>query len=123
MQQVAIVGNISPEIIINSLREATGQKQTNDIMDTTNNLREIPEWFDVACISDTLDAREMLQAGQHPLGEVISRTAEIQSGQIFELITPFSPMPLIGKITEKGFMAFVKEVSANETHTFFCKVK
>jgi len=37
-------------------------------------------WFDANLISETLDARQMLQEGQHPLAEVISKTSKMQSG-------------------------------------------
>jgi hypothetical protein len=120
-QQVAVVGNIPLETIINSLRKAAGQNQTEEIMSTNNNLNEEPSWFDVSKISGVLDAREMLQAGQHPLAEVINRTAEMQSGQIFELITPFTPMPLIEKVTDKGFSAYVQIVSDAEIRSYFHK--
>ena len=120
-QQVAVVGNIPLETIINSLRKAAGQNQTNEIMSTNNNLEEKPSWFDAGLVSETLDAREMLQAGQHPLAEAIKRTSEMKPGQIFELITPFTPMPLIEKITDKGFSAYVKTVTDTEIHTFFYK--
>ena len=117
-QQVAVVGNIPLETIINSLRKAAGQNETNKIMSTNNNLEEKPSWFDAASVSETLDAREMLQAGQHPLAEAIKRTSEMKPGQIFELITPFTPMPLIEKITDKGFSAYVKTVTDTEIHVF-----
>lgn len=120
-QQVAVVGNIKLETIINTIRNAAGQQQTSEIMNTNNDLNEKPSWFDTAIINDKLDAREMLQAGQHPLGEVIKRTTEMEPNAIFELITPFTPMPLIEKIKANGFDAYVKEVSAAEIHTYFKK--
>ena len=121
IQQVAVVGNIPLATIINSLREAAGQNQTNEIMNSNNNLQEQPSWFNAASISEMLDAREMLQAGQHPLADVLARTSALQAGQIFELITPFTPMPLIEKVTDKGCNAYVQTVSDSEVHTYFCK--
>ena len=120
-QQVAVVGNIPLETIINSLRKAAGQNQTNEIMSTNNNINEKPTWFDAAAICETLDAREMLQSGQHPLAEVIKRTSGMQSGQIFELITPFTPMPLIEKVNANGCSAYVDTVTDSEIHTYFFK--
>jgi uncharacterized protein (DUF2249 family) len=90
-------------------------------MSTNNNLQEIPSWFDTTLVSDTLDAREMLQAGQHPLANVLTGTSALQSGQIFELITPFVPMPLIEKVKDKGFLTYVISVTDSEIHTYFCK--
>lgn len=90
-------------------------------MSQNNNLNEKPIWFDATSISETLDAREMLQAGQHPLAEVISRTGNMQPGQIFELITPFTPKPLIEKVNANGFSAYVQSVTESEIHTYFYK--
>ena len=120
-QQIAVVGDVPLETIINSLRLAAGQTQTEEIMSTNKNLNEKPSWFDASLIIETLDAREMLQSGQHPLAEVINRTAGMEAGRIFELITPFTPMPLIEKVTANGFKAYVLSVSASEEHTFFFK--
>jgi len=78
-QQVAVVGNIPLETIINSLRKAAGQNQTDEIMSSNNNFQEKPSWFNTESVSETLDAREMLQAGQHPLAEVDHRTSGLKS--------------------------------------------
>lgn len=121
-QQIAVVGNVPLENIINTLRKATGQNQTNEIMDTNTSMQEKPSWFESNKIAETLDAREMLQAGQHPLAEVIRRTSEMQSGKIFELVTPFTPMPLIEKVKANGLSAYTLSVSEAEIHTYFCKV-
>jgi len=91
-------------------------------MSTVTNLYEKPTWFFTDAISETLDARIMLQSGQHPLAEVIKRTSAMQSGQIFELITPFTPMPLIEKVNANGLLAYADIVSDSEIHTYFLKV-
>ena len=90
-------------------------------MSSNNNFQEKPEWFHQASITETFDAREILQAGQHPLAEVLRRTAEMEAGQVFELITPFPPKPLIEKVNASGFTAYVLTVAESEIHTFFRK--
>lgn len=120
-QQIAVVGNIPLELIINTLRKAAGQNQTNETMENTKNLNEQPLWFNVELISEVLDAREMLKNGAHPVADVLSKTATMNSGTIFELITPFVPMPLIEKVTDTGLRAFVKTVTDSEFHTYFYK--
>lgn len=101
------------------ISRGTLQENTNKTM--TTNINEKPDWFDANPISETLDAREMLKAGQHPLADVLTRTSALQSGQIFELITPFTPMPLIEKVIDKGFSAYVNPVNDSEIHTYFRK--
>jgi uncharacterized protein (DUF2249 family) len=120
-QQVAVVGNVPIETIINTLRKAAGHNLTNKIMSEQTNFNVKPEWFNESVIIETLDAREMLQAGQHPLAEVLGKTSEMKAGQIFKMITPFTPMPLIEKVMDKGLAAYVQTVSEAEIHTFFYK--
>ena len=91
-------------------------------MNNTSNPNTEPVWFNTASIIDNFDAREMLSSGQHPLAEVINKTSFLQPGQIFELITPFKPMPLIEKVIDKGFLAFSQATTENEIHTYFCKI-
>lgn len=120
-QQIAVVGNVPLETIINTLRSAAGQNQTNEIMDANTSLQDKPSWFETNKITETLDAREMLQAGQHPLAEVIRQTSELQPGNIYELVTPFTPMPLIEKVKANGLSAYVESISDTEIHTYFFK--
>jgi hypothetical protein len=120
-QQVAIVGNIPLDTLINSLRKAAGQNQTDEIMRTNNNLLGKPEWFSITKIKESLDAREMLQSGQHPLAEVLRRTTDMPTDTVFELITPFTPMPLIEKVSANGLLVYVHTVSDSEIHTYFYK--
>lgn len=120
-QQIAVVGNVPLETIINTLRSAAGQHQTNEIMDANTSLQDKPSWFETNKITETLDAREMLQAGQHPLAEVIRQTSELQPGNIYELVTPFTPMPLIEKVKANGLSAYVESISDTEIHTYFFK--
>ncbi len=90
-------------------------------MTTNNDLFSKPAWFADEKITESLDAREMLQAGMHPLTEVIKKTSDIAPGCIFELITPFVPMPLIEKVKANGFEAWSAEVNDSEIHTYFYK--
>lgn len=120
-QQIAVVGNIPLDEIINTLRKATGQTQNFEETIMQNDLTQKPDWFATEHITDVLDAREMLQAGQHPLAEVLSKTSKMPEGQIFELITPFVPMPLIEKITASGLKAYISETGSAEFHSYFYK--
>lgn len=90
-------------------------------MSSNTNLQEKPLWFDTASITETMDAREMLKAGQHPLADVLSKTSALKQGQIFELITPFPPTPLIGKVVDNGCEAYVQSINNDEVHTYFLK--
>jgi hypothetical protein len=115
------MGNIPLEALMCTLRRAAGQNPPEAILEATNKLGERPSWFNAASVSETLDAREILRAGEHPLAEVITKTSSMHPGQIFELITPFTPVPLIEKISATGFSAYVHSIADSEIHTYFCR--
>lgn len=121
LQQVAVVGNVPLEIIINKLRQAAGQSNLEENMTNEAFNTQAPAWFSPQSIIKTLDARPMLAAGEHPLADVLSQTAELGTGQIYELITPFMPMPLIQKVKDRGFEAYTDATNESEVHTYFIK--
>jgi len=82
---------------------------------------ETPGWLNKANIKITLDARPLLASGIHPLEQVMKETALFTSGEIFEIITPFPPMPMIEKMRDAGFGSF-SEQHGGEFHTYFMKV-
>jgi len=81
---------------------------------------ETPAWLNKANIKITLEARPLLAAGIHPLEQVMSETASFSAGEIFEIITPFPPMPMIEKMQDAGFEGF-SEQQGGEFHTYFLK--
>ncbi len=82
---------------------------------------ETPEWLNKANIKTTLDARPLLASGIHPLEQVIRESAGFSTGEIFEIITPFPPMPMIEKMQASGFDYF-SEQQGGEFHTYFNKL-
>jgi len=68
-----------------------------------------PDWFDKAKIIATLDARPILALGQHPLGDVLIAVEKMEDGEIFELVTPFVPAPLLDKVQAKGFLLWTNQ--------------
>ena len=85
----------------------------------TKNMNE-PTWFDKTKIKITLDARPLLAQGIHPLEKVISESANLNPGEIYEIITPFPPTPMIEKMAAAGFETY-SEMNEGLFSSFFCK--
>lgn len=85
-----------------------------------NNLNQAPQWFDEARIRIRFDARPILAAGGHPVADVLQQLADLNTGDIMELITPFPPMPLIDKVMEQGFEVFSTRREGLHIN-YFCK--
>ena len=62
-----------------------------------------PGWFKKDNVKISLDARPLLARGIHPLEQVQQECAALQPGEIFEIITPFPPAPMIEKMVAAGF--------------------
>jgi hypothetical protein len=119
LAQVAKIGNISLGEMINTLRKAAGMDEQfdNDSDSIEDGLKQ-PAWFNSKHIVDTLDARPMLEAGEHPLGIVMNRLKTLQRNEIFELLTPFLPAPMIDKAKQQGYRVWSKTDGAL-VRTFF----
>ena len=81
---------------------------------------ETPEWLNKANIKISLDARPLLASGIHPLEQVIKESATLSIGEIFEIITPFPPLPMIEKMEVAGYEYFSEQEGA-VFHTYFIK--
>jgi hypothetical protein len=81
---------------------------------------ETPVWLNKADIKISLDARPLLASGIHPLEQVMKESATLRIGEIFEIITPFPPVPMIEKMEVAGFDYF-SEQEETVFHTYFIK--
>jgi uncharacterized protein (DUF2249 family) len=82
---------------------------------------QTPEWLDKTKIKITLDARPILASGEHPLQRVMDESSTLESGEIYEIITPFPPMPMIEKLSARGFDNFTETSDNGLFHTYFRK--
>jgi uncharacterized protein (DUF2249 family) len=122
LENAASVAEIKIDFLINSLRKQVGQDEL-DIQTADSSQTSQPDWLDKGKISKTLDARPIIQNGGHPLGDVIRETSKMKNGEIFELITPFMPAPLIDKVTETGFSSWSTKESPETIKTYFIKIQ
>ncbi|MEI7726144.1 MAG: DUF2249 domain-containing protein [Bacteroidota bacterium] len=82
-----------------------------------------PEWVKKENIKITLDARPLLAQGIHPLEQVQQECAALQPGEIFEIITPFPPAPMIEKMAAAGFETYSESGGDGMFHTFFSNIQ
>lgn len=111
VHQLAANGGIALGPLITKLRAAAGVEETQPV---DANPRWIAEAASVVC----LDARPVLAAGAHPVNEVMAGLAALGSGEVFELVTPFVPTPLLDMARARGFEAF-SAWDGETVHTYF----
>jgi hypothetical protein len=112
LRQAAAVAKLPIAELINKLRDEAGIKkefQTDEsIMSFT---KEAPPWLSPTSIVQSLDARSMLEKGEKPLNKVVADCKSLKTGEIYELIMPFLPAPLIENVQKQDFFVWAKEES------------
>lgn len=124
LAQAARVGNVPVADLVRQLRHAVGQpdlEMTPDQAAGSAGPTATPSWFNPESISQSHDARPIIEAGLQPIGRVLSDLDRLPSGNIYELITPFEPAPLIDKAKEKGYLAFTRTEGSAEYRTYFMR--
>jgi len=120
LEQAAMIAKIPVAEIVNRLRKEVGQsveefQQRNIAVNSDDfNIEDFP-------IVEKFDAREMIQSGEHPLEYVMNGVNKINQGEIFELITPFVPFPLIEIASKKGVVAKINDEDPNKVRIYFLK--
>ena len=121
LKQAAQVGNISLPEMINRLRAEAGLNKIDIVEDQPGFSNQKPEWFNPGNIVQTLDARPMIDKGEHPIGEVLMSLKKLTSGKIYELITSFVPAPLIDKVDQAHYAIYTNEDNDKTIGTYFYK--
>ena len=122
------IGDVPLGTLINRLREAAGMgpaaaASPTDKEDPSMSHDEPaaylprPDW--VVEPSKSLDARQMIEGGGHPLEAVMRDLAALPAGGVYELVTPFVPAPLIDVALGRGFEAWSAPPEAGVFRTYF----
>lgn len=121
LQQAARVGEIPVHSLVNALRTRVGQENLEG--NETGEDGEVgqPSWFSHEKIVRQLDARPVIEQGGHPLGDVLADIRDLNAGDIYELITPFLPAPLIERVVDQGFDTWSLKENDSLIRTYFVK--
>ncbi len=107
LRQAAAVAKIPLAELINKLRKQAGiqgEFMSDETFESVS--EETPSWFSISRIVQSLDARPMLDKGEQPINKVFADCKNLKGGEIYELITPFLPAPLIDAAREKGYLTW-----------------
>ncbi len=120
LRQVAQIGNIPLGELINKLRKEAGF----DEMEVTNSegtRANEPEWLEEFSIAKSWDARPVIESGEQPMSKVLNELKNLESNQVFELITPFVPAPLIDIARKRDIDVSVRKIDDAIVKTYFRK--
>jgi hypothetical protein len=108
LQQIAVVGGLKVDDVVNRLRKEVGQSEGSSGSEDSDNLTAFPpDWFETARIIKSYDASPVINSGGSPMNEILVETKGLNSGEIFELKTPFIPAPIIEMLKTRGFKVYI----------------
>jgi len=122
LRRAFLVGSVPSEQWINTLRQKAVQPILhieNEQINKEMNM-ERPDWLQPDKIVISLDACPILASGDHPLDRVLRETRTLNPGEIYEIITPFPPMPMVEKIEATGLVSFLEQ-DGGTFRTYFKK--
>lgn len=120
LKQASVVGKVSIGDLINKLRAEVGQGNTELSAEKSEEGAK-PDWIDETNIRKFYDAREDLEAGVHPVNKVVQETNTLKAGEIYLLVTSFTPAPLIDMVSAKGFQVYSADMMDGRVLTYFRK--
>ena len=115
LEQAATSSGLRVPDFVSKLRKAAGLADESGAA----NLPGMPLWVNEGKIKRTLDARPMLSQGQHPKQLVIDEVGSLQEGEIFGLVTPFVPGPLIELARSMGSQTWTRQGEKGNVETYF----
>ena len=108
LQQVAVVGGLNVDEMVNRLRQEVGQGSDESKGTESDYISDIvPEWFDPERIITRLDATPVINSGGSPMNDILHSTNLLKQGEVFELKTPFIPAPIIDLLKGKGYLVYI----------------
>lgn len=114
LQQVAVVGGLKVDDIVNRMRKEAGQSnESNDKSEASYLSPDVPAWFEKAKIINRMDASPIINSGASPMSEILRQTNLLNPGEIFELRTPFIPAPITDMLRAKGFSIYIVQMDSH----------
>jgi hypothetical protein len=112
LEQVAKVGGLDVEKLVNTLRRAVGQEELGDKAATALTVeiprsKDNPTWI-VGEPQFIVNGTELLQRGEVPLGRVNDLLGQLQEKGYILLVTNFEPTPIMDAMQKQGRRVFHK---------------
>ncbi len=121
LSQAARVGGVSVGELVGRLRQAAGHSDTWQAT-PEEGAEDRPDWLGTVTVATEFDAREMIEGGGHPLPEVLAALKQLQPGEGYALVTPFTPAPMIDQARNLGFQSWTQQRGPEDFLTTFTPV-
>ena len=121
IRNIASVGNIPLDELINKLREEVGQAKSNETYEDEAYFTSKPTWFSADKVSISILEEETEDKDKMTVVTVLREAKKLKSGEIIELVTTFLPAPGIDSMRSKGYSVWTMKDEGNTIRTYFLK--
>lgn len=115
----AKIGKVSTDDFINKLKEIGFY--FDDVVPSPETV-QIPSSLNIKKWNINFDARPIIDNGDDPFNQIIKELKRLNPGEVFRLITPFEPIPLIKILEKRGFKHQQKQ-DGDSYYTFFWRLE
>ncbi len=119
LRQVSAVSGVALGVLIERLRAGAGLAPVAVSDETGDAPAERPPWAVSGAVARTHDARAAIESGEHPMPRVMADLAALGEAEVYELLTPFVPAPLVDLARGNGFSSFSVVESDALVRTYF----
>ncbi len=121
LRQVSTVSGVALGVLVERLRAGAGLAPLEVAEAGGDAPAARPGWARDDAVTRRRDARAAIEAGEHPMPQVMADLADLGTGDVYELVTPFIPAPLVDLARGKGFAAFSVAVEDGHVRTLFAR--
>ena len=120
LEKAAQVARIPARQLVSALRHAVGQAPEDFTSQEAGPpaIETRPDWLDEQKVRVTINADDLLAAGQVPLNHVNSALQKLQPKDLLKVTSSFHPAPLIEAMERAGHKMYVVQVSRELFHTY-----
>jgi len=120
LAQAAVVGGLKVEELVLKLRKEVGQEDTDALEAGEVKINTLkPDWYESSTVVETLDIRDKLNQGEHPIHDVMSAIKKLKDNELLKVVAPFIPAPLIEKTLSLKYKHWLVEQNKEEFWIYF----
>ena len=127
LEKAAQMGGIPLRQLIGTLRQAVGLSPEVSMVEPESDGRAdaggpAPDWLDESKTRVTIDADQLLAAGEVPLPRVHQAVGQLVPGELLCVVSSFNPAPLLEVLARAGHRTYIRQVSPEGFRTYILPV-
>ncbi len=121
LRHVSSVGKVPLAELVNKLRVAVGQPETDVSYSKEEYFGAQPDWYSADRVAVTIDEDDLEDKNKMTLVVIHQKAKGVAKGGVIELVTSFLPAPGIDIMKSKGYSVWSREEEGGIVKSYFLK--